>query len=73
MIQTMPGQGVKQRTKPIADREEILLLLSDAARKGHVGAMRLLLEEQRRDGEAPAASNVIDEIAAKRTKTAAVG
>jgi hypothetical protein len=35
--------------------------------------MRLLLEEQRRDGEAPAASNVIDEIAAKRTKTAAVG
>jgi hypothetical protein len=57
----------------IAGRDEILLLLSAAARRGNVPAMRLLLEEQRRDGEAPAASNVIDEIAAKRSKTAAVG
>jgi hypothetical protein len=57
-------------TKPqIADRAEILLLLSDSARDGHVGAMRLLLEELRRDGEqAASASKVIDELATKRRK-----
>ena len=50
----------------IADRGEILGLLSTAARKGHVGAMRLLLEELRRDNENPAEKSVIDELAAKR-------
>jgi hypothetical protein len=35
--------------RPIATREEILGWLSDAGRAGHVGAMRLLLEELRRD------------------------
>jgi hypothetical protein len=51
----------------IASRAEILGLLSDAARQGHVGAMRLLLEELRRDGEDQvSAPSVIDELARKR-------
>jgi hypothetical protein len=54
----------------IADRDEILGLLSTAARKGNVPAMRLLLEEQRRDGDETAGSGIIDELATKRKKAA---
>jgi hypothetical protein len=54
----------------IATREEILGWLSVAAKAGHVGAMRLLLEELRRDNEAQAAStpSIIDELMSRRTK-----
>jgi hypothetical protein len=53
----------------IATRDEILGWLSDAARKGHVPAMRLLLEELRHDESAQAAtSSVIDELSAKRKR-----
>ncbi len=56
----------------IATREEILGLLSDAARAGHVGAMRLLLEELRRDGEA-GSPDFIDELLKKREKHVQIG
>jgi hypothetical protein len=63
-----------QRVREVADRDEILVLLSTAARKGHVGAMRLLLEEHRRaDESAPETPSVIDELSKKRKKTTAVG
>jgi hypothetical protein len=51
----------------IADRAEILGLLTTAARGGHVGAMRLLLEELRHDEVEPI-SGVIDELSAQRKK-----
>ena len=50
------------------ERDEILKLLGVQARDGHVQAMRLLLEEQRReasDQEQPTDS-VIDELLAQR-------
>jgi hypothetical protein len=55
----------------VADREELLVLLSEAARKGRVGAMRILLTELQRDtGSEPAPpepfSSVIDEITKRR-------
>jgi hypothetical protein len=54
----------------IATRAQILVWLSTAARKGHVPAMRLLLEELRRDaGDQPSTSSVIDELSAKRKAT----
>ena len=56
--------------RPIAKREEILGWLSDAGRAGHVGAMRLLLEELRHDSGEALAPSVIDELAAKRQKAA---
>jgi hypothetical protein len=37
-----------------ADREEVLRLLSTAARAGHVGSMRLLLAELHREADAEA-------------------
>lgn len=66
--------GVRAEVSEVANRDEILQLLSVAARKGHVGAMRLLLEELRHDGTVPAAKpSVIDELAGKRAKAAAIG
>jgi hypothetical protein len=56
----------------VATREQILVWLSEAASKGHVGAMRLLLEEHRRDGDEVQAPSIIDELADKRQKAAAV-
>ena len=48
------------------DREEILDLLGEQARDGHVPAMRLLLEELRRDGEVSSDTSAIDELARRR-------
>jgi hypothetical protein len=56
----------------IATREEILLLLSAAARSGHVGAMRLLLDEFRRDDDVLPTPGIIDELANKRKKASIV-
>jgi hypothetical protein len=53
----------------IADRDELLVLLSEAARKGRVGAMRILLTEIGRDAELGTQAEplgLIDEIAEKR-------
>ena len=51
----------------VATRSEILVLLSEAARRGHVPAMRLLLDELRYDEEARGTtSSVIDELASRR-------
>jgi hypothetical protein len=53
----------------VATRHEVLVLLSQAARRGHVPAMRLLLEEVRRDGnQDDQASDFIDELATKRER-----
>jgi hypothetical protein len=46
---------------PIATREEILALLSAAARRGNVPATRLLLDELRVDHANSAGQSVIDE------------
>jgi hypothetical protein len=66
-------QTVRKTASSVADRDEILSLLSDAARKGHVGAMRLLLEEHRRADEPTEAPSVIDELSKKRKKAAGGG
>ncbi len=53
----------------VADRKELLVLLSEAARKGRVGAMRILLAELKRDeqpGQHSAPLSILDEIAGKR-------
>jgi hypothetical protein len=55
----------------VADREELLVLLSEAARKGRVGAIRILLAELKREEETepepqPIPLGILDEIAAKR-------
>jgi hypothetical protein len=55
----------------VADREELLLLLSEAARKGRVGAMRILLAELKREeqtelGPQPNPFDLLDQISAKR-------
>ena len=66
----------KRPTPPpeVATRDEILVWLSSAASKGHVGAMLLLLEELRRDvDQIPETPSIIDELAGKRTKKAATG
>jgi hypothetical protein len=57
----------------IADRGELLVLLSEAARKGRVGAMKILLTELRRDANAEPATpqrrlGVIDEFVTKRER-----
>jgi hypothetical protein len=58
----------------IADRDEVLALLTAAARKGNVGAMRLLLEELRRDEAGQTVtSGVIDELARKRAAAMRIG
>jgi hypothetical protein len=58
---------VDEELPSVADRDEILIHLTKAARKGNVPAMRLLLEELRHDGESSKqATSVIDELANKR-------
>jgi hypothetical protein len=56
----------------VVDRAEILGLLSQAARRGNVPAMRLLLEELRHDGDEAAPPSVIDELATKRRAPATI-
>ena len=52
---------------PVADRDELLRLLGEAARGGSVSAMRALLLEHRRDGgDVPPGDGLIDELAARR-------
>ena len=50
----------------IATRAQILVWLSEAAERGNVPAMRLLLEEIRHDVDQAASSSVIDELTRKR-------
>jgi hypothetical protein len=57
----------------IATRDQILGWLSEAARKGHVPAMRLLLEEIRADEAAAAVPGVIDDLAKKRQAATRIG
>jgi hypothetical protein len=57
----------------IATRAEILVLLSSAAKRGHVPAMRLLLEELRHDEAAAAVPGIIDDLARKRQKATKIG
>jgi hypothetical protein len=64
-----PGDLMPSPVAEIATREEILGWLSVAAKAGHVGAMRLLLEELRRDGEEHV-PDFIDELRSRRTKAA---
>lgn len=55
----------------VATRDELLLLLSGAARRGNVGAMRVLLEELRRDAGDEDASDPfsgLDELAPRRKR-----
>jgi hypothetical protein len=52
----------------VASREDLMLCLSAAARRGSVAAMRLLLEELRRDPDPEQESSVIDELSAKRRR-----
>jgi hypothetical protein len=49
----------------VATREQLLRLLTVAARAGHVGAMKGLIEELRRD-DPDASADFIDELARKR-------
>jgi hypothetical protein len=56
----------------VPTRDEVLGLLWAAARTGSVLAAKTLLEELGRDGEG-APSGVIDELASKRSKPAAIG
>jgi hypothetical protein len=61
------------RMNAVVDLDGIIDLLSEAARKSHVGAMRLLLEELGGSGEDEAAStSVIDQLATKRKSPATV-
>jgi hypothetical protein len=50
----------------VADRQEILELLSAAAKMGSVLAAKTLLDELRRDPGSPGEPSIIDELAAKR-------
>ncbi len=50
----------------VADRRELLRLLTERARDGSVAAMKALLEELRRDGATGGAASPIDELAARR-------
>jgi hypothetical protein len=58
----------------IADRDELLVLLSEAARKGRVGAMKILLIELRRDQaqtpHEPPKLSILDELRAERDRKA---
>jgi len=54
---------------PIATREQVLELLTAAARRGNVPAMRLLLDELRFEQANGAGRGVIDELAGKRTSS----
>src|SRR5436309_15961485 len=67
ILRTMPARP--SLPEGVATREQILVWLSQAAAGGHVGAMRLLLEEHRRVGEDTAETpSVIDELASKRAE-----
>jgi hypothetical protein len=57
----------------IVTRQEVLELLSAAARRGNVPAMRLLLDELRLEQANPVASGLIDELASKRTRASSLG
>jgi hypothetical protein len=57
----------------IATRDQILGWLSEAARKGHVPAMRLLLEELRHNDAVAAVPSVIDDLARKRQAATRIG
>jgi hypothetical protein len=54
----------------IADRDELLVLLSEAARKGRVGAMKILLIELRRDQattpQEPPSLSIVEALVGKR-------
>jgi hypothetical protein len=53
----------------VADHDEILKLLTKAARMGDVSAMRILLTElPHRSEKASEEANFIDELASKRKK-----
>jgi len=55
--------------KELPTRDELLRLLGQRARSGHVPAMRLLLEELRRDAEPGTSSEtVIDELSKRRRR-----
>jgi hypothetical protein len=70
MLTTMDAVA---RMNAVVDLDEIMDLLSEPARKGHVGAMRLLLEELRGSGGDEAAStSVIDQLATKQKSPATV-
>jgi hypothetical protein len=56
----------------IATRREVLELLSAAARRGNVPAMRLLLDELRLEQANVAASGLIDELANKRIRVSSI-
>ena len=53
--------------EPTGDRAEVLALLMVSAKLGSVSAMRILLEELRRDGEVPP-TDFIDELARRRNR-----
>jgi hypothetical protein len=56
-----------EQLDPVADREEVLALLSWAARDGSVIAMKTLLDELRRDAVPDEeVRSVIDELARRR-------
>jgi hypothetical protein len=50
----------------VASRENLMRWLSAGARNGSVAAMRLLLEEFRRDPDPDQESSIIDELARRR-------
>jgi hypothetical protein len=52
----------------IATREEVLAILSAAARAGNVTACRVLLEELRRPEASTHEDTIIDELARRRTE-----
>ena len=56
----------------IATRAQILVWLSEAAKRGNVPAMRLLLEELRQD-ETGAEGGVIDDLARRRERAPRLG
>ena len=53
----------------IAELDELLRLLGEAARGGSVSAMRALLLEHRRGDTPPPATSLIDELATRRAST----
>jgi hypothetical protein len=55
-------------TDPIATREEVMAILSAAARAGSVTACRVLLEELRRSEVSTQTDTIIDELARRRTE-----
>ena len=52
----------------IATRAQILVWLSEAAKRGNVPACRLLLDELRQDETGAGVPSIIDELATKRER-----